>query len=487
MHLEIKNPKEIRRVVNAVKADARSGAGDRPSKRFVLSQNLQVDFSECDHLTDSDKVIQADDLATLIAHAPGYLERVELNKVSFLGDFTVVTTALVAPSVQKLRDFSLFSCRIPPADMISLGKALAKLSMLEELYCLFPFGNTNHQPWKILDPIVKNSSSPVKRISVSRFSLPRVNNDFETAQFCSFFTSCGSMVNLQELKFEPHGSLEATAVAAVGQMMRETNSLRVLKITGDRDVRLGEVAAALKENQSLTSLSIKITARESVFHRPAPNMDDLSAFHDVLKRDCLTLTELTVDQLDLGVGSVQPRFFNRLLGQNNRGPSPAVQEHLTGITFYLMLNKIGRNRLLASAEEYLPSTDEWMDAISDQDDVSIIFYFLRKNPSLCLPEKAKPKDESSAQETTEEALQDIYRGDRRVLYTVNPCELCPNCQPRVKELEWVGDDDCEFFAGEENDDSDYACSDNSSSDEEEMEVGGDKTEESNDATTATSD
>lgn len=67
-----------------------------------------------------------------------------------------------------------------------------------------------------------------------------------------------------------------------------------------------------------------------------------------------------------------------------------IQQHLEHLEFQLSLNRMGRARLLApgslAGDHVLASTEDWMEAIANQDDPSVIFYFLQKNPSLCLPD-----------------------------------------------------------------------------------------------------
>lgn len=60
---------------------------------------------------------------------------------------------------------------------------------------------------------------------------------------------------------------------------------------------------------------------------------------------------------------------------------------------------MGRARLLAAGQDAeQASSDDWMEAISNQDDASIIYCFLRKQPSLCLPD---PRDGSRARRSTD--------------------------------------------------------------------------------------
>ena len=72
----------------------------------------------------------------------------------------------------------------------------------------------------------------------------------------------------------------------------------------------------------------------------------------------------------------------------------SIQEHLKVIEYNLALNQKGRAQLLTRGQESSTPTEDWLDAISDEDDFSILYYFLRKNPSLCSPKiPVKPKAE----------------------------------------------------------------------------------------------
>ena len=107
---------------------------------------------------------------------------------------------------------------------------------------------------------------------------------------------------------------------------------------------------------------------------PEPNHEDINAFNNVLKNHNYTLTYLRIESLHC----------------SGDAASAAAQIQREEMEFYLNLNKMGRGRLLSTGQNNIASTEEWMNVISDQNDLSVLFYFLRKNPSLCLPEKTPP-------------------------------------------------------------------------------------------------
>ena len=364
---------------------------------------MTIDFLSGDFEVEETTSIEAKDLATLIAQAPGQMEEVVLSGVSILGDFSVVAAALNSPNMRNLKSFSMLSFPLPEDALMLVGEAMSHLPELE-IFEYINFAQNQGQPiWQVLDPIVKNATSPVKRITVVGSRLPREVDTAGKAELCSFFCACGKMVNLKSLEFGTEQNLPKSAIESVATMIRESTSLAVVRVKIGRSVRLGGIAAALKENKSLEKLSIS-TLRDS-FHRPAAIINVLSAFHAVLAHDCFTLTALNIESLNLGVSETG---VNRGVIRGNAVPDLATLGHTESINFFVKLNMMGRRRLLGSGQDHNTSTEEWMDVISDEDDVSVIFYFLGKNPSLCLPENGNSNDKAVAQETLSDIFSDYY-------------------------------------------------------------------------------
>ena len=97
-------------------------------------------------------------------------------------------------------------------------------------------------------------------------------------------------------------------------------------------------------------------------------MTELAAFHAALEEnDGYVLTEL----------KIQPWFPQA----PDLSDTADFKSKLKGLDFYMTLNKAGRVKLLLS--KTTPATEEWIQAMSNHDDPGIIYYFLRKNPTLC--------------------------------------------------------------------------------------------------------
>jgi len=295
--ISITHPNEIVRTVDSLKA-----AKANTTTSIVCEQEhgdgcfLSINFASQCTKTET-KCIQATDLGDLIAFSPAPLKTLNLRHVAVVGDFSAVTAAFMLPFARRLKRLSMDCVWLAPDDMEALGQVLANLPMLESVYCHFPFSlkgsfndSTVTMPWSVLKPIVQDPFSSVQRIWLAKFSLPTFGSSAETnAFFYRFFRACGHLKNLRELEYD--SLLGNEILPSVAHMIRTTGSLKYLRFHITDEASLDQVAAALQDNHTLTTLRIGGNRSELTKY-------ELFAFHFFWKsNDGLRLSKLDMNLL----------------------------------------------------------------------------------------------------------------------------------------------------------------------------------------------
>jgi hypothetical protein len=125
---------------------------------------------------------------------------------------------------------------------------------------------------------------------------------------------------------------------------------------------VASLAADIQRNTTLTKLNIdRTSSREATTDGVA--LKEMKEFLPILANDNLILKEFHVGQWDTAT-------------------IREAQEHFQAIDFYLTLNRYGRHRLISDPEQ-TATQEDWLDAVANRDDPSVIFYFIQKNPSIC--------------------------------------------------------------------------------------------------------
>jgi hypothetical protein len=146
-------------------------------------------------------------------------------------------------------------------------------------------------------------------------------------------------------------------IDALSQLLRRSpsgNLKELIVVCFRKDVDLSPLAESLRCNVALSRLRIDLSFCNISPNSATANTKEVEAFSNVLQHDNYTLNSLEVRGIDPSHGK---------------------------IAFYLKLNHVGRTLLLRSG---LAKEKDWVDAIiRSRFNTSIVFYFLRKNPSLC--------------------------------------------------------------------------------------------------------
>ena len=416
MLIEICEPREIRSAINKVKEHtAKSGniddtASGNANKRCLVASDLSIVFSCLEN-----NEIASSDLAFLVSNAPGYLQSFNINCGCITGDISGFLVALKSRKAQMLESFTFYkSCGISKGDMAKLGHALAQLPRLNTVILSFPTETTVVTLGETLLPLFKRMNSALKAISLFDFGVSPENPN-EIKETLSLF---GSYKNLENLTLEPLENFDSATLHCVAKMMRACSSLRSLSIRVMADMDLSEIAHAMRECPSMTYLSIDTPRSRGESSEIA--LANFSAFSSVLREDCFKMLRFNLMSSDylcfFGTGAL----------------AGGILTCISEICHFLMLNKLGRGKLLVKGTSGdMPTTDDWFGVISDEDDVSVVYYFLRKNPSLCLP----GKDSSIASSTESSQLPETASSTKKVWVLVDPSEICDCCKPKIQHIE----------------------------------------------------
>jgi hypothetical protein len=233
----------------------------------------------------------------------------------------------------------------------------------------------------------------LKKGTIRDLRLDRMGNwNAQTASEC-FQTIINSRLQVFWCLSSHWGALEVQLLAQVIQQSQCITDIRISVTTTTRTTtsattasstpeisKLHPIATALRRNRTLTNLGIRLVGEE----HPSPT--DLQVFLDVLQNQNYTLKDLIVAR-----GTQWDADQRRHIPTFNSQAVSAVYEN---IDFYLSLNRAGRASLLqenATAEQLL-------QVIASQWSLSLVYYFLRWNPTLFLTGVPPPCAQTQAQE-----------------------------------------------------------------------------------------
>ena len=309
------------------------------------------------------KILQASDVAMLIHSLPGNVTAISVNGVNMVGNVSIFLDAVACIS-ETLTTFRLslhFKTTISSTNVLSIGTALARAPNLQ--FCQLDL-DSDIEAWDALLSIVERPNSKLLSIAIKGQNLLSPDST-------RFLTACSTLKHIFALTVEHNNTLRAHDVTAIATLIAQSTSLKSLQLRSNEDeVSLAGIAEALKTNRTLRSLTIQ---HRYFQNRGSPIMEDCVAFQEMLRDRNFTLTKLDIHSIY---------------------PSADSAISVDAIEFYLELNSLCRERLMAPSEDgqaKIASTDDdWMEVISNQFNLSIVYYFLRRNPSLCLAEKIAP-------------------------------------------------------------------------------------------------
>lgn len=362
------------------------------AKRIAVDSTLLLDLGH----------IRAENLAALIRGAAGRLTSVRMGntKLHILGDFELVTDAVQSRSHQ-LEQFTCHAyCLAHPSQdrYARLGEALANAPRLSRLLVKDPSRSIPRE-WpitKVVLPILK--SSRLLQLYL-RIEFPQEEDARGQEELKKLLRACRESPSLREMFWKTpkrSGLFQQPHIDAFADLLRNNSTLQEVSLALiDPEASLAGLAQALKTNSSLKELICRCSEHSTSRHLE----EELAAFSTVLREDNHTLENLflyqSLDALDLS--------------EEVRARCSAYEKELD---FFLSLNQKGRSKLLGKGA----SSEDWVDAISKEDDVAVIFYYLRKNPALSfsspvlaanVQERAHLRTGANAAEATTDALLSI--------------------------------------------------------------------------------
>jgi len=220
------------------------------------------------------------------------------------------------------------------------------------------------------------TSSRLRKLRITLLSVGCLSSGEDGASYNAFWEMMQDNNTLEDLVFSIQGKLNPEDSAAFGvpiaQALEQNRTLQRFNLHARMDstmkqgqtstnpeTRLALIANALRSNEALRHFSFRLMgglpAGMSGIHRENILMDP---FRNVVSQG----EQYVLETLSIEFG--------------NKGPIPLTKD----IQFYLDLNRAGRRQLLLGN----PTQRDWLDVvIANQSDVSIVFFFLSRNPLVC--------------------------------------------------------------------------------------------------------
>lgn len=328
-----------------------------------------------------EKMIVAADLARIVDRFQGRLEKARLGPFLLNGDAVNMAESFLRCTSLTELDFSLEL--VDETDKVAIGQALAALPLRAikiSTHCT------------IIKPLLENPNSALYKVTLEDFGSS--NEDLQ-----QFLKACGASAALEVLIIRPANAVHFSAQQnAVGRLIRRTTSLRLLSIQDDYVhsdkegatlMSLASLAHDLRYNQSLRRLTIQC---KSWYTTPSMLEAEAAAFHDTFLAHNFALEELEISPRRIKVSEPPPPAIGGFSLWEK------AQNHVTRIEFLLSLNLLGRGRLMGPSAR--PSLDSWLECMANSTDLSVTYYFLRNNPSLCQPNHAHGVDNANRPKRT---------------------------------------------------------------------------------------
>lgn len=221
----------------------------------------------------------------------------------------------------------------------------------------------------VISPIVERPNSKLRSLDLLVQRSPVMNTQVRDGLEAEFWNACQNLVHLSELAILTEHRMHADDATFVARYISHAPpNLEILRLVyRSIDVPLTCVAKALSSSKSINSITLLPNRAQN----PEILIENCTSFHDTMKHN-FTLTSLRI----------RPHCV--LTGES--------LQHQECINFYLKLNNLGRGRLLAPRQEDLAPPDDWVNAIANQRDLPVVYYFLLEKPGLCcLPESRVPE------------------------------------------------------------------------------------------------
>lgn len=299
--------------------------------------------------------IQVDDLLTLIRQPTGaHLIHVDWRILTIRGDFSLATEAVANHCHPGT--FNLWLKGHSHDESHAMVKAVGRNPKLRS-FTLVGREAQDISFWdeNTLVGLVEQAKDLYK-VHIESVRAPDHFKEDEISTARQFLSACLKLKNLTHLQLLPtrqYHTLPSELAAMFSTVPHKLTTLE-LRVSGGWDFSL--LANSLTETHSLENLKVKRSDGlvMSVLEK------EIEAFGSALEI-CTTLKELSMDW------RIHPNV------------SKSCHEAHRRINFLLRVNTKGR----------IPTADDWMDRVADEDNISLIYFYLRQNPLLCFPDTSK--------------------------------------------------------------------------------------------------
>ena len=331
--------------------------------------------------------LKLEDVAAFIEMmAPDHWEEIEFDNVTLFSGF-MNASSLIGAALANCDGLTklTFTARgdIPSMHLIEWGKLISQAPQLEEFVLNYAHPEAIEQ---ILLPVMAKHKSYLRCIHAV---VPHCSKQslLERTSFQAFIHACMQCATLREIALHSSrkaGDFAPDQVELVAQLIRQSNLRKLSFRVGRRSTSLKSWALALENNETLQELLVRS------YGEPVPVavkfMEEVSAFRNALFKNTtlkrLVVQDWTTDRWDLDA------LYNPFKLAQKKGLPEESTKDLAAVYFCLRLNNTGRDKILAW-KEAVPACKTWLVAtVANEDDLSVVYYYLRHNPSvlnLCGP------------------------------------------------------------------------------------------------------
>jgi hypothetical protein len=270
-----------------------------------------------------------------------YLQNIKLSGEE--GDFATLANALQShPNLRKTR---LYMCRPSIRTSVtfdSIISALSKIPTLEEVTIIHSKISTEEQEWDgtCLTDLCRSKSIKILTLTF--------DTELRDAHIEAMAEALETNETLKHISIRAN-TLGTSAGMAMGKVLNTNRTLERLRVQLSSDEFAAPIVDALHKNKYLQKLGLILPSN---------------------------VNERVREQFTKEMASMLRKSNYNLQDMDLVGWKANA-----AVRFYLKANKAGRRSLLAEGG----SREQWAKIlVAHKDDISIMYYFLKRNPQLCL-------------------------------------------------------------------------------------------------------
>ena len=366
---------------NGVRAALNRGTG--------VGSQLKLSFTSLIGIRNggsSEPPLQATELAELLMRKPRGLRTIMMYHVTLLGDLEPLLEAF-----RQQQNFCYFFSQCGNFDQRRIIDGVKDIPSLEQLVICGHSSSIEAELPSLTDLLHRRPN--LKTLDVGTIA---PTSDEAAAEF---FETAKNAPNLKRLEvYLNTAGLPSKQLTFLGDMLcGNAGGLEQLVVCARTSESLHPIAKGLVGNTTLNRLKVRLQTE--------PRDADLDAFAEAMREN------FALKRLELWK---EYRWNSQDIDWEPIYEDRRVQQTFREIEFYLKLNVMGRYQVLAD-RNHTATAEEWLQKIADKEDVSVIYYFARQNPLVCLPKSLggvcpAPTAETRARDAAQEAARyrDLY-------------------------------------------------------------------------------